>query len=190
MITIREETPFDVAPREALLDAAFGEARFAKTAERLREQRLAADGLSFVACADGRLVGTVRLWNVAAGRGRPALLLGPITVDADFRSHGIGAELMHHALAQAGELGHRAVLLVGDAPYYSRFGFTTAATGALTLPGPYARERFLARELTPGALAGAHGLVSPTGIRVAKAAPKRRFRAVAGNDTTLATRAA
>jgi predicted N-acetyltransferase YhbS len=189
-ITIREETAFDVAQREALLDAAFGEERLAKTAERLREQRHAAEGLSFVACADGRLVGTVRLWNIAAGRGRPALLLGPIAVDADFRSHGIGAQLMRHALAEARELGHGAVLLVGDAPYYSRFGFTTDATGALTLPGPYARERFLAHELVPGALAAAHGMVSATGARLAKPVSRRRFRGVAGNDTTLAPRAA
>jgi predicted N-acetyltransferase YhbS len=190
MITIREETPFDVAPREALLDAAFGDARFAKTAERLREQRRAADGLSFVACADdGRLIGTVRLWNIAAGRGRPALLLGPIAVDADFRCFGIGAALMRHALACAEARGHGAVLLVGDAPYYDRFGFTTEATGTLTLPGPYARERFLARELVPGALAGAQGLVSATGTRIRKAAAAR-FRALPGNDTTLASRAA
>jgi predicted N-acetyltransferase YhbS len=190
MITIREETPFDVAPREALLDASFGAARFAKTAERLREQRRAADGLSLVACADGRLIGTVRLWNVAAGRGRPALLLGPLAVDADFRDCGIGAELTRCALAKANELGHRAILLVGDAPYYSRFGFTTQGTSALTLPGPFARERFLAHELVPGALAGAHGLVSATGTRLAKSAKPARFRAVPGNDRQQAPRAA
>src|SRR6267154_2700804 len=101
MITIRHETPFDVARREALLDGAFGDCRCAKTAERLREDRLPAEGLSFVGCADGRLMGTVRLWNIAAGRGRPALLLGPLAVASDFRQCGIGGDLIRHALEQA-----------------------------------------------------------------------------------------
>jgi len=137
MITIRHETPFDAAQREALLDAAFGNFRFTKTAERLREGRRPAEGLSFVACAGDRLIGTVRLWNIAAGRGRPALLLGPLAVESDFRQCGIGGDLVRHALAQAQRHRHRAVLLVGDAPYYGRFGFAAEKTGALSLPGPY-----------------------------------------------------
>jgi predicted N-acetyltransferase YhbS len=163
MITIRHETPFDVARREALLDAAFGDCRFSKTAERLREDRLPAEGLSFVACAEGRMIGTVRLWSIAAGPGRPALLLGPLAVAADFRQCGIGGDLMRHALDQAQGHGHQSVLLVGDAPYYGRFGFTADKTRALSLPGPYARDRLLARELVPGALKGARGLVRATG---------------------------
>jgi predicted N-acetyltransferase YhbS len=163
MITIRRETPFDVAAREALLDEAFGEARFAKTAERLREGRLPQSGLSFVACADGRVIGTVRLWNVSAGAARPVLLLGPLAVAPEFRKCGVGGRLMRHALAQARRHGHRAVLLVGDAPYYGRFDFSAAKTGALWLPGPYARERLLACELVPGALDGSRGLVRATG---------------------------
>jgi predicted N-acetyltransferase YhbS len=160
---IRHETPFDVPHREALLDAAFGEARFTKTAERLREHRLPERGLSFAACADGRLVGTVRLWNISAGPGRPALLLGPLAVATDFRGCGVGGALMRHALEQVQRRRHRAVLLVGDAPYYGRFGFTAEQTGALWLPGPYERGRLLACELMPGALAGARGLINPTG---------------------------
>jgi predicted N-acetyltransferase YhbS len=163
MITIRQETPFDVARREALLDSAFGDDRFGKTAERLREGRLPQDGLSFVACTGHRLVGTVRLWNIAAGARRPALLLGPLAVAADFRQCGIGGDLMRHALEHAQRCGHRAILLVGDAPYYGRFGFTAKKTSALRLPGPYARDRLLACELVPGALDGARGLVSATG---------------------------
>ena len=62
-----------------------------------------------------------------------------------------------------GRLGHRAVLLVGDAAYYGRFGFSAEKTGALWLPGPYEKSRLLARELVPGALDGARGLISPTG---------------------------
>ena len=67
------------------------------------------------------------------------------------------------ALARARALGHAAVLLVGDAPYYARFGFSAEAAAALMLPGPYERERFLAFELVPGALDGARGLVAATG---------------------------
>ena len=70
MITIRKELPKDVAAREALLDLVFGDARFAKPSERLRQGRRAADGLAFTACARADVVGTVRLWNVSAGPNR------------------------------------------------------------------------------------------------------------------------
>lgn len=167
MITIREETIADVEGRERLLDESFGPGRFAKTSERLRERRLPSRGLAFVATLGRRIVGTVRLWDVNAGPGRPALLLGPLAVDAAFRSHGIGAKLMARAIERAKALGHRAILLVGDAPYYARFGFSNAATGGLVLPGPVDRARFLALELRPGALTGAFGPVVPTGERTA-----------------------
>jgi predicted N-acetyltransferase YhbS len=165
MLTIRHETRFDVAHREVLLDAAFGPARFAKTAERLRHGRLPADRLSFVACHEGRLIGTLRLWNISAGDRRAALLLGPLAVAAPMRNHGIGAALVRHALSAARARGHAAALLVGDAPYYGRFGFSCRKTGTLWLPGPYERNRLLALELAPGALDGAHGLIRATGRR-------------------------
>jgi predicted N-acetyltransferase YhbS len=162
MIAIREEIPADVAARERLLDAAFGDERYVKTCERLREGRLPARDLSFVAEDGGEVVGTVRLWHVAAGD-RPALMLGPLAVDSSRRSAGIGGALMRHALDAAQGLGHGTVLLVGDAPYYRRFGFSADLTEGLVLPGPVDRERFLGVELVPGAFAGASGLVRPTG---------------------------
>jgi predicted N-acetyltransferase YhbS len=168
MITIRQERKIDIAAREDLLDVSFGEARFAKTSERLREGRLPAASLSFVAVDRGPLVGTVRLWHVTAGPGRPALLLGPLAVAPENRNRGIGSALMERALCEAGRLGHRAVLLVGDAPYYARFGFSCAKTGALWLPGAFEPARLLARELDPGALDGAHGLISATGALAPK----------------------
>ncbi len=163
MIAIREETCADVEAREALLDACFGDGRFEKTCERLRRGRLPAQGLALVAELDGRIVATVRLWHVSAGPCRPALMLGPIAVDPALQNLGVGSKLMRFALERARALGHRSVLLVGDAPYYARFGFSAEKTGALRLPGPYERERFLALELQPGALAGARGLVAATG---------------------------
>jgi predicted N-acetyltransferase YhbS len=163
MIAIREELPNDIAAREELLDAVFGEARFAKASERLREDRLPVAGLSFVACEGTRVVGTNRLWDVMAGPNRPALLLGPLAVASERRNGGIGTRLMRHALHEARRLGHRAILLVGDAPFYGRFGFTTEKTSGLWLPGPFERHRLLGRELVPGALHGARGLISATG---------------------------
>lgn len=165
MIAIRDEIFSDIPARERLLDACFGEARHAKTSARLRLGRLPAEGLARVAVRedDGSLLGTVRLWDVQAGPGRPALLLGPLAVDPTLQGLGIGSRLMRDALDRAAALGHGAVLLVGDAPYYARFGFSAVAVGGLMMPGPCEAGRFLGLELHPGALAGAAGLVAPTG---------------------------
>jgi predicted N-acetyltransferase YhbS len=165
MITIRRELGKDAAAREALLDLGYGAVRFSKVSHRLREGRLPAAGLAFAACDHGRLIGTVRLWDIAAGDGRPALLLGPLTVHPSHRDHGVGGALMRHALAAAAKLGHRAAMLVGDAAYYERFGFSAEKTRSLWLPGRYDAQRFLALELSPGALDGASGLVRATGRR-------------------------
>jgi predicted N-acetyltransferase YhbS len=166
MLRIADETHAQVGEREALLDDAFGADRFGKTCERLREGRLPADGLSLVATDGGRLVGTLRFWNIAAGVGNEALLLGPLAVASDQQGRGVGGELMRVGLSKAEGLGHGAVLLVGDAPYYRRFGFSVGPTQALWLPGPVERERFLGLELRPGALRGACGMVRATGSRI------------------------
>ena len=158
---IRDESPADIDAREALLDDAFGPARFLKTCERLREGRAPAPGLALVATdAEGELAATIRLWPILAG-GRAALLLGPVAVAADARSMGIGAAIINESLTRAKALGHRAVLLVGDEPYYRRFGFARRFAEGLTMPGPVERARFLGLELEPGALDGARGRVLP-----------------------------
>ena len=163
-IRIAPEQPRHVAAREALLDQAFGDARFAKTSERLREGRLPAQGLSFAALDGEEVVGTLRLWRIDAG-GAPALLLGPLAVAESHRSLGLGGRLIRHALASAALRGHKAVLLVGDAPYYARFGFDAKLTAGLTLPGPVDAKRFLGLEIAPGALSAAQGMVVATGAR-------------------------
>ena len=161
---LRDERATDLAARERLLDAAFGATRFARTCERLREGRRPAEGLALVAeDPTGRLIGTVRLWHVDLGSAGAGLMLGPIAVDAESRSLGLGATLMNVAIDRARRLGHRAVVLVGDAPYYARFGFSPDLTTDLDLPGPVERPRFLALELVDGALAGARGMVVATG---------------------------
>src|SRR6201988_4794423 len=155
---IRAEKASDVVAREVLLDACFGENRHMRTCQRLRDGRTPAEGLAFSAMAEGRLVGTLRLWHVSAG-GCPALMLGPLAVEASSRKLGVGTALMDHALAAAKARGHRAVILLGDAPYYARFGFSAGKTGELSLPGPFERDRLLALELVAGALGRAWGLV-------------------------------
>ena len=162
MLQIRHERLADIDAREMLLDEAFGDARTRKCSERLREGRRPADGLSFIAAEGKRVIGTARLWHVACD-GAEALLLGPVAVAADRRGAGIGAALVRRAASEAKRCGHGAVILVGDAPYYGRFGFTAAKTGALWMPGPFERDRLLARELTKGALDGAQGLLRATG---------------------------
>jgi predicted N-acetyltransferase YhbS len=163
VVTIRNETNRDVEAREQLLDSVWGPSRFEKTAELLREGRSPAAGLSLVAEQDGKLVGTVRLWHVCAGPGRPALLLGPLAVDEAWRNRGIGGALVRRAVGVAARRGHNALLLVGDAAYYQRFGFSAAKTGAIWLPGPFERQRLLGCELRAGALDGMRGLISATG---------------------------
>jgi predicted N-acetyltransferase YhbS len=164
--SIGAERDSDFASREALLDRAMGLGRRRKSSEKLRRGRKPSEGLALVARDDaGVLVGTVRLWDVAAGDKR-ALLLGPLAVDPAVKSAGIGSALMRHAIAEAARLGHRAILLVGDAPYYGRFGFSAEKTGTLAMPGPYERHRFLALELVDGALDGAHGVLKAAGRKV------------------------
>ena len=114
-----------------------------------------------------RLVGTVRLWHVSAG-GIPALVLGPLAVESCYRKLGVGAALMNHALAAARARGHRAVLLLGDAPYYARFGFSAEKTRELALSGAFERERLLGLEFEAGALDGACGMIVPTGASLLK----------------------
>jgi predicted N-acetyltransferase YhbS len=180
---IRAERSSDVAAREALLDACFGDNRHTRTCQRLRDGRAPAEGLALSATVRGRLVGTVRLWHVSAG-GIPALMLGPLAVEDSSRKLGAGAALMVHALAAAKARGHRAVILLGDAPYYARFGFSAAKTGELSLPGPFERDRLLGLELADGVLDGAWGMISATGAPLPKA-PALKTRAVRARKALL-----
>jgi predicted N-acetyltransferase YhbS len=173
---IRAERASDVVAREALLDACFGENRHTRTCQRLRDGHTPAEGFAFSALAQGRLVGTLRLWHVSAG-GTRALVLGPLAVDPSCRNLGVGAALIKHALIAAEVRGHRAVILLGDAPYYGRFGFSALKTGELSLPGPFERDRLLGLELSEGALDGAWGMVVPTGASTPKTRTSRAKKA-------------
>ncbi|MCV9936682.1 N-acetyltransferase [Boseaceae bacterium BT-24-1] len=165
MITIRDEIETDIPAREALLDRCLGERRTAKSSERLREGRLPAQGLALTAERDGAVVATVRLWHVEAN-GKPALLLGPLAVEPELQGEGVGKAMMREAIWRAACRGHGAILLVGDAPYYERFGFSAAPMADLAMPGPVERERFLGLELREGALQDVTGVLKATGVLV------------------------
>ncbi|TDK39459.1 N-acetyltransferase [Rhizobium deserti] len=171
--TIDAETPADVVARENLLDRAMGADRRKKSSEQIRRNRLPAEGLALVARdEDGHVIGTVRLWNVEAGitlEGQPidALLLGPLAVDGAHEGKGIGGALMRTAITEAKNRGHGAVLLVGDAAYYERFGFFADKVRHLVMPGPFERARFLGLELKTGWLQDAAGMIVPSGRKLA-----------------------
>ena len=141
---IRSELTADDAAIEALLERAFGPGRFAKVSERVREVAEFRPDLSFCAWEGARLVGSVRMWKVRVG-GEDAIFLGPLAVEADQRKHGTGGLLVQRACAAAEAAGFPVVLLVGDEPYFGRFGFTAQTTRDVRLPGPVDQRRVLAR---------------------------------------------
>lgn len=157
MSELRCERPRDTPLVDALIARAFGPGRFVKAAERLREGNHPELDLSFVAWADGRLVGCVRLWPVTIG-GAPAILLGPFAVDPDHRSQGLGARLIERACKAASEAGHALILLVGDAEYFGPLGFSAAPN--VVMPGPVDRRRVLVRALQAKAVDEVSGVVA------------------------------
>ncbi|MBD8556402.1 N-acetyltransferase [Rhizobium sp. CFBP 8762] len=177
--TIDVENAGDVVARERLLDRAMGPERRRKSSETLRRNRVPAEGLALVARdRDGHVIGTVRLWHVSAGVNAGgetvrALLLGPLAVDSSFEGQGVGSSLMRAAIGEAAKRGHGAVLLVGDAPYYERFGFFARHAQHLVMPGPFERSRFLGLELKDGYLADAAGMLTASGAMLERQ-PQRR----------------
>ncbi len=175
------EEPRHAAAIETLLDRSFGPDRFKKTAYKLRDGVDPIPELSLVAIEHDEfgneiLEGTIRYWPVTiggpvAGSGVPALLLGPIAVTERLQGGGLGSKLIRMSLNKAAALGHRAVILVGDAPYYARFGFTRELTLGMALPGPVDLDRFLGLELAPGALAGAAGMVGKAEVGMPSVIP-------------------
>lgn len=172
---IDRENPGDVLARERLLDAAMGPNRRRKSSEAIRRDRIPADGLALVARDEfAHVIATVRLWDIQAGitpegRAVPALLLGPLAVDSAHEGKGVGGALMRAAILEAKKLGHGAILLVGDAAYYERFGFSTDKATTLMMPGPFERRRFLGLEIKDHWLDGAAGIIVPTGRKLAGA---------------------
>jgi predicted N-acetyltransferase YhbS len=159
-LTIMPETADDALAIERLHERTFGPGRYARTAYRLREGVAHRPDLSFTARIGTLLVGSVRLSPVCIGA-TPALLLGPLTVEPPFRNHGIGRALIERALDTARTAGYRLVILVGDMPYYGRFGFRPIPKKQAVMPGPVDPARLLVAELVEGAFEGVSGAVRP-----------------------------
>ena len=156
---IVQEEPVHGLAVEKLVAEAFGPDRFGKTVYRFRDGVEPLASLSLVALDKDEVVGTLRFWPVEIEGGTAALLLGPLVTAPSRQGEGIGSRLMKAGLALATAQGHRIVILVGDEPYYRRFGFTRALARRLELPGWVDPARFLARELVAGALASVSGMV-------------------------------
>ena len=162
-VTNRPLTPADFPAVSRLHAKVFGPGRFTRTAYRVREGAPALSPYCRVALLGDRLVAAVRFTPINIGRVGGALLLGPLAVDPDLAGQGFGKRLIGEALEAAKADGVKLVVLVGDVPYYGRFGFSAAKTAGLRMPGPFERQRLLGLELVPGALDGARGLLRAAG---------------------------
>jgi predicted N-acetyltransferase YhbS len=149
---IEHETPPMARRVVELTDRVFGPGRYAKTAERLREESQPIPDLSFTAVNGGRLLGSVRLWPIFvydedANHREPLVFLGPIVVEPAYRGLGIGKSLVRACVDGAFAKGLRAVLLVGSQSYFKPFGFDLADT--IAMPGPVDPKRVLIRYREP-----------------------------------------
>ncbi len=160
-VSTRSAVPADLPEIKALHARVFGPGRFVRTAYRVREGTPELSPFCRVALSGGRLIATLRMTEVLIGGKAGVLLLGPLAVDPDWKGQGYGRQLVAEAIEQARSSGLALVVLVGDAPYYGKFGFAPVPLGQIRLPGPVDPARLLVAELKPGALAEARGLVTP-----------------------------
>jgi len=142
--------PHDCDAVEAMSAQAFGPGRFARSAFRLREGVPHEPDLSFIARIANKLAGSVQLTQIKIGD-EVGLLLGPLVVAPAHKNTGIGARLMERAVQAARKKDFGCILLVGDLPYYQRFGFEGIERGRIIFPGPVDPERLLVCPLKPGA---------------------------------------
>jgi len=152
-------TPADLPQVSQLNATVFGPGRFTRTAYRVREGAPPLSRYCRAAFLDDRMIAAVRFTEIRIGKAEGALLLGPLAVDPEFAGKGHGRQLIAEALEAAAGDGMRLVVLVGDEPYYARFGFKPVPPGQVSLSGPVDPRRLLAAELVPGALDLYRGLV-------------------------------
>ncbi len=151
-----QETERDWWEVEALYDLCFAPGREALSSYRLRDGVPPVARLCRVARdADGTLAGAIRYWPVRVGDA-PALLLGPVAVHPTRQGEGLGALLIEESLS--GAAGWDRAMLVGDEPYYGRFGFHRIE--GVEMPPPTNPARVLGRALSPGAWDGVTGKVT------------------------------
>lgn len=151
-----EERPEDWHEVEMLMDLCFAPGRTALSSYRLRDGVDPVRELCLLLREDGVLRAAIRFWPVRVA-GQSVLLLGPIAVHPTAQGEGLGAWLMQESIARARDLGWARVMLVGDAPYYSRFGFQKL--DEVEMPPPTNPDRVLGLELQPGAWVDVTGLV-------------------------------
>ncbi len=163
MFRIFPETPRDLAEVEYLFDLAFAPGRTALSSYRMRDGIGPETDLSLIARDDyDTLAAAIRFWRVRVGdEGHPALLLGPVAVHPTRQGEGLGALMIGDSLERAAQAGWTRIILVGDAPYYRRFGFSSGTEIGLSFPPPTNPDRLLVRALAPGAFEGVSGLVRP-----------------------------
>jgi predicted N-acetyltransferase YhbS len=162
-ITTRPARLEDLAAIAALHARTLGPGRYARSAYRVREQAPAMSRYCRVGLAGPHIIAALRMTEVTVGKIAGALLLGPLAVDPDFAGQGYGRRLISEAMEAAQKCGVRLVVLVGDEPYYGRFGFKPVPPGQILLPGPVNARRLLAAELETGALADYRGAVEAAG---------------------------
>ena len=162
MTRIAREKPEDAYEVELLFDLAFAPGRAALSSYRLRGAAPPVAELCLCVRDDfDVIVGAIRYWAIRIGTptgDAPALLLGPVAVHPTRQGEGLASELIWESLDIARSLGWKRVLLVGDAPYYGRFGFNRAE---IELPPPTNPERVLAKALVEGGLDGIAGKALP-----------------------------
>lgn len=158
--TSRSVTPADLPAISELHAKTFGPGRFVRTAYRVREGTPAISRYCRATYLGDRLIAAVRMTPISIGGAEGALLLGPLVVDPDFAGQGFGKRLIAEVIEAAKVDGQRLVLLVGDEPYYGRFGFRPVPPGQIAMPGPVNPQRLLAAELADGAMAEMRGLVA------------------------------
>jgi predicted N-acetyltransferase YhbS len=159
-LTIRKALPEDIAEISKLHARVFGPGRFVRSAYRVREGKGHLSRFCLVACLGREIIASIRTTEIAVGGAKGAVLLGPVAVDADHRSLGLGSKLIIAALEATRAAGAKLVVLVGDQPYYGRFGFRPVPPGQIVFPGPVNPFRILACELETDALSGYRGLVA------------------------------
>lgn len=165
MFRLMRERPVDGMEVEWLLDLAFAPGRGALSSYQLRQDVDPISELCVVARDEYEaLAGCVRYWPIRIGeRGDAGLLLGPIAVHPTRQGEGLGALLMSDTLERAAKLGWTRVLLIGDEPFYSRYGFSRDKLSQVSFPKPYNPARLLGKELIPNAFLGCSGEVRSWG---------------------------
>lgn len=161
MYVLRQERPDDVWEVEALFDLCFVPGREALSSYRLRDGVPPIGALCLVARDDAEtLAGALRVWPVQVGAA-PTLLVGPVAVHPTRQGEGLGRLMLETAVERARQRNWRRVMLVGDEPYYGRFGFSKIQ--GVDMPPPTNPDRILGLELVPGAWTGVTGKVAKAG---------------------------